>query len=268
MKAGDLTTLANVKVWLNTGAPDTYPSTDDTLLARMITAASSFAKSWLSRDLIPTDYTLTLNGNGGAQMFMPQYPIISVSAVSVNGTAISARTTGQPSSPGFFYDKESVYNNGNGFPNGLQNIVISYSAGFQVSNEAATIPATPFQLAVSSLGRTWTADRGIMLANGTALVKVAAAPAAGQYAVVAVGGAWVYQFNTANANAAILISYGYCPEELEQALIELIGERYKTRERIGQTSKTIKDQTVGYSQKDFNDNIRDVFNQLKNVVPL
>jgi len=100
------------------------------------------------------------------------------------------------------------------------------------------------------------------------MVKVAATPAAGQYAVIAVDGVWVYQFNTADANAAILISYGYCPDDLEEALIELIGERYKTRERIGQTSKHIKDQTVSYSQKDFNAFITDVFNQLKNVVPL
>jgi hypothetical protein len=48
MAYGDLTTLADVKAWLQTGQ-NPFPATDDALLTRLITAASQFVQSWLGR---------------------------------------------------------------------------------------------------------------------------------------------------------------------------------------------------------------------------
>ena len=48
MPAGDLTTLSDVKAWLQTGQ-NPFPATDDALLMRLITAASRFTENWLGR---------------------------------------------------------------------------------------------------------------------------------------------------------------------------------------------------------------------------
>jgi len=233
----------------------------------MITAASQFIKTWLSRDIAAADYVLTLNGQGTSRIFTPQYPIINVSFVSINGTSVAAATA-PPLGNGFLFDKEAIAVNGNFFPVGFQNISISYSAGFQAV-DATTVPSdNTYKLAVSTLTRPWVVDRGVALANGTALTKVTTSPAADEYSVVDSDGVMVYQFNAANVGASINITYGYCPEDLEQALIDMIGERYSTRERIGQTSKQFGGEVVAFSTKDFNSNVADVFNQYKNVVPV
>ena len=50
MAAGDLTSLANLKAWLNTTG--TFGSTDDAILTRLITAASGFLARYLGRDVV------------------------------------------------------------------------------------------------------------------------------------------------------------------------------------------------------------------------
>src|SRR5690242_16931906 len=47
MAYGDLTTLSDVKAWLQTGQ-NPFPATDDALLARLVTAASEFIQNWRS----------------------------------------------------------------------------------------------------------------------------------------------------------------------------------------------------------------------------
>ena len=42
----DLTTLADVKAWLQTGQ-SSFPATDDAMLTRLITAASRYIQTWL-----------------------------------------------------------------------------------------------------------------------------------------------------------------------------------------------------------------------------
>ena len=50
MAFGDLTTLADVKAWLQTGQ-SAFPVTDDALLTRLITAASQLIQTWLNRQI-------------------------------------------------------------------------------------------------------------------------------------------------------------------------------------------------------------------------
>jgi hypothetical protein len=72
--------------------------------------------------------------------------------------------------------------------------------------EAQTVPAaTPFAVTAAN-SATWTQDLGVIYAaTGKKLVKVAAAPTQGQYAVAA----GVYTLAAADANAALKISYLY-----------------------------------------------------------
>lgn len=80
------------------------------------------------------------------------------------------------------------------------------SAGGQlntVNNEAATIPATPFQITVAN-SATWTTDLGVVAtATGTRMTRVASAPTTGQYTATA----GVYLFATADTGKAVFIDY-------------------------------------------------------------
>lgn len=73
--------------------------------------------------------------------------------------------------------------------------------------EAATIPGTPYQVTVANAAN-FVADFGVVNAStGIPFTKVAAAPAAGQYAVNEVTG--VYTFAAADTTLAVRISYTY-----------------------------------------------------------
>ena len=72
--------------------------------------------------------------------------------------------------------------------------------------EAQSVPAsTPFTVSGANAGQ-WQDDCGVVYAaSGLPLAKVGSTPAAGQYSVAA----GVYTFNSADASAAVLISYTY-----------------------------------------------------------
>src|SRR5215469_8806175 len=67
VNTGDLTTLADVKAWLQTGQ-SAFPPTDDGLLARLITAASQYIQTWLNRQIAATDYLELRDGTGGQRL--------------------------------------------------------------------------------------------------------------------------------------------------------------------------------------------------------
>jgi len=73
-------------------------------------------------------------------------------------------------------------------------------------NEAGAVPASsPYTYTAANAG-VFDADLGVVYAaSGLALVKVASAPAVGQYSVAA----GVYTFNSGDAGKAILVSYSY-----------------------------------------------------------
>ena len=82
----------------------------------------------------------------------------------------------------------------------------------------------------------WASDLGVTYAeSGAPLTAVAAAPAAGQYSVAA----GVYSFAAADAGASISLSYGYVPQDLAQAALELAAERFRAAEHIGVRSKSL-----------------------------
>jgi hypothetical protein len=138
------------------------------------------------------------------------------------------------------------------FPRGRQNVAITYQAGYAVENEAATIPsAAPFQCTVSAPYGAWASDLGAVDATSAMpFTSAAGTPAAGQYSVA--GG--VYTFAPADAGRQIAISYGFVPQDIAQVCMELVGERYFYRLRIGEVSKSLGGQeTISFSQKDMPD---------------
>jgi hypothetical protein len=120
--AGDLSTLANVKQWLNVTG-----SVDDALLARLLTSVSNFIQSWLNRTIAATVYTETLDGVGGQYLMLPNYPVTAVASLSINGTALAASAS--VSAPGYFFDDYGVHLRGYTFPRLPGCVDITYTAG-------------------------------------------------------------------------------------------------------------------------------------------
>jgi hypothetical protein len=261
----DLTTLANVKAWLS-GNP-AIGGQDDALLGRLITAASRFILATLQRPIIlPHAVTESYDGDGSTRMTLAQWPVTSVAALAIDGNTVPASNPA-PTASGYLLEAwdgsppgrpQTLYLVGYGFSNfalgqgftrAYQNVQVTYTAGYQVTNEAAAVPANPgpYTIAVAAPYGNWCQDAGVRYAAGGALTPVTGAPAAGQYAAAA----GVYTFSSADAGRAVLISYGFTPADLEQAAIELVGERYRHKGRIGMASESQGGHvSTAFTQKD------------------
>jgi hypothetical protein len=79
-----------------------------------------------------------------------------------------------------------------------------------------------------------------------------------------------YRFTRGRMNVTLNYSAGFAlvPNEIEQACIELVGLRYKDRERIGITGKSMAGESITFSQKDFSDAIQTTLTNYKKVVLL
>ena len=98
MAFGDLTTLGDVKSWLQTGQ-NAFPTTDDALLTRLITAASQLIQTWLNRQITSQDWIETRDGLGNllgpsdVRYQFAAFPVTAVSRVVVDGIVIPAIPT-------------------------------------------------------------------------------------------------------------------------------------------------------------------------------
>jgi hypothetical protein len=105
----------------------------DAVLSALITNASAFIESYCNRVFALSSYTESYNGTGGDRLYSWRAPIVSVASLSVDGIAIQAAPNTQ--SPGFVFDDDLIYLRGARFCKGVQNVTVSYTAGF------AAIPA-------------------------------------------------------------------------------------------------------------------------------
>ena len=102
---GDLTTLTDVKAWLQTGQ-NSFPSTDDALLRRLITAASQYIQTWLNRQIALQDWIEVRDGIGNAlgpieaRYQFAVFPVSAVSLVVVDGLTIPPIPASPPALPG------------------------------------------------------------------------------------------------------------------------------------------------------------------------
>jgi uncharacterized phiE125 gp8 family phage protein len=123
MAAGDLTTVANVKDYL-----DLAVTTKDALLGRLVSAASAWIKSWTNRDFTSGSYSQVLDGNDAAGIMLDQYPVTAVSSLTIDGVAV----------PSTSYTVDGALlrlTDGTVFRKDVGNVLITYTAGF------VTIPA-------------------------------------------------------------------------------------------------------------------------------
>lgn len=261
---GDLTTLANVKAWRS---PPIVTSSDDTQITRAVAAASTFIRHFLQRALVSAAYSETRNGTGGRELMLRHAPVTAVATVSVDGHAISPAPDSV--SAGYVPDGAAgmIYLRGHAFHRGVQNVVIAYTAGHLVVDEAQTIPnAAPYQLSCASLARLWADDSAVAYAGGGALTP-ATTPSAGQY-VAPTAPDGFYGFAAADAGKPIVVSYSYTPADIEQACIELVLLRIGERGRIGEAAKTLAGEVASFTQSELTPSIAAALQPYRRVVPL
>lgn len=132
MAFGDLTTLADVKAWLQTGQ-SAFPPTDDALLTRLITAASQYIQTWLNRQIATADYLETRDGTGGQRLQFACFPVSAVLSLSIDGITIPPAPPALPSTgltAGYVFSPTQLSVRGYYFTRRAQNVVFSYTAGY------------------------------------------------------------------------------------------------------------------------------------------
>ncbi len=278
MAASDLAVLADVKAWLSGSSG--IGTSDDALLGRLITDLSGVILAYLSRpSVLPRSWSERYDGNGKERVYLRKFPVTSLTSLVIGSTPIAAAPApgaGISFQSGYLLDPwdgappggiQAIDLRGYCFWRGRQNVLVTYTAGYQVSGEAATVPAAsgPYTVTAQAPYGPWASDQGVTYASGAALTPVAANPVQGQYSVAA----GVYTFAAADAAAGVLISYGFIPAAINNACIEWVAERYRYRTRIGQSAQTVTGQmTSAYSLKDMPDFVRTSLDPFRNVAPL
>lgn len=239
MAQGDLITLAALKTHLGI-----LSSADDAALAQLISQISRAIASFCNRPFFwPRDVVDIFDGNGRDRIQLRHWPAVDVHSVTVDGAPISAAVGAFDS--GYVLEAPDLEPPGamqqlklrqRIFARGWQNIAVSYRAGYQISGEAAVVPAAPFYVEAAQNFGAFACDLGATYLNGAPMQAVAANPGAGQYVCDGVGG---YYFSSHDSGAAIALNYGYVPADLAQAALEWAADRYRYRERIAMASKSL-----------------------------
>ena len=146
---GDLTTLADVKAWLQTGQ-SAFPATDDALLTRLITAASQFIKTWLNRQIASQDWIETRGGVGNAlgpcdvRYQFAAFPVTAVGLVAIDGVPIRpipAPLLAQPgiavvntfaTQAGYLFTPTQLAIRGYAVPRKAGCVTLQYTAGYSI----------------------------------------------------------------------------------------------------------------------------------------
>jgi hypothetical protein len=270
----DLISLATVKAFLNV----TDPSKDDATLGMMITQVSRAIISNVNRNsFLPRSFNEIRNGDGKQKIMLGNYPVLSITSLTVDGVLIlpaPALIANGPVSNGYVLEPaddeppgapQNLYLRGTYFNRGIQNVLVTYPAGYQIIAEASVVPASPFQLTTLQPYGVWGSDMGVTKA-GVAMTKVITVPITGQYSVSPIG---VYTFAAADTGQSVAISYGFIPADLANAAMEWIADRWKYRERIGVASKSLGGQeTVSFRISDSPTFVKLVLQQYTRTVTL
>src|SRR5215469_10213840 len=269
LATGDLTTLATAQGYVE-------PKPSDAILTGLITRVSLMIRGYLNRPfLLPKTYTELYNGTATNALVLYNFPIIgpTLGNLTVGGATIgpaplptnqNSVNTSPPLTAPFGYrinpwdgvppgNNQQVSLIGGIYPMGNQNVSVTYTAGYEVVNEAATVPGTPFEVTPQTPFGIWASDEGVTLVDGTALVATTGSPGPGQYVPPDPNASpdpiLFYTFNVAQANAQVLLSYGYVPADLEQVALEVMAERASYRRRAGVRQQVLASQeTIVYDQ--------------------
>ena len=245
-----LTNLVHVKQWLGL-----TNSTDDALLTRMIGMASGYIRNWINRDITLAQYSDVMDGNNGQRLILGNFPITGVSALTINDQVIPEKLTHD--AKGYIYHDFYIDLDGYYFSAGKNNVKIDYTAGFQTTDTLTVPSIAPYTVQVPLF---WASDVSVVSGSFT-LDKITGAPDSQEYSVTA----GLYTFNAAQAGFELGITYGFIPGDIEQATIDLIGRKYRERDRIGLASKGLAGETTAFSQNDMSADTKAILQQYRKV---
>ena len=143
----DLCTLSDLKSWLpNQG------NNDDSTLQALITNGSLQILQYINRPHILASVLGTLNetydGNDSDRLLPRNFPVLSVSSVTVNGSAVPLAPA--PWGSGFLWDgRRILLRGGFTFACGVQNVQVSYTAGY------SAVPVDLKQAAIETFALTY-----------------------------------------------------------------------------------------------------------------
>lgn len=121
----DLTTSSAATTYLQAaGLP--VPSDLDAI----VTGVSAEMQSYASRNFVSQDYSVTLNGLGGVRLVLPNTPVTAVKSLTIGNVTIPAAA--DPVSWGYIADEWGVWLRGYDFCRGIQNVALTYTAGYAV----------------------------------------------------------------------------------------------------------------------------------------
>ena len=130
MAFGDLTTLADVKAWLQTGQA-AFPPTDDALLTGLVTAASQYIQTWLNRQISFANYLETRDGTGGHRLQFACFPVSTVQSLTIDGCVVPPAASSMAA--GYTFSPTQLSVRGYRFSCGAQNVVVAYTAGYSTT---------------------------------------------------------------------------------------------------------------------------------------
>jgi hypothetical protein len=260
-----LCNIGDLRAWLTLDV-----GTDDVLLARLRDAVSADFLRIIDRpaDFVAADYTDVVTGDDTAVLVLDHWPVNAITSITdSNGNAITASANGilagwhlrSETDPERLCSVELIpastgdtVNTPSTFSSALKYSIV-YNAGYvaqAIVDELANIPAAPGPYTISPINVIdFLSDTSVKFSvSGTALVKVAANPATGQYSVSDEG---VYTFAAADTGLAVKISYKLIagPKDIRQAVVDWAAYRYRSRMFIGQNSKHLQTgETVTYQQ--------------------
>jgi len=246
----DLCDLASTKAFIVPVLSATTAS--DAVLSALISGVSRSIEAYLGRELMAQTWTEMRNGTGQNRLALKHFPVIGVTGVTIETSAIPA--AGNPPTQswgGYTFDDRFVYispgflGSPAYFPRGAQNVQIVYSAGY----------ITPGMIAVAGLPA-WAAS--------TAYAANAQIVAAGYVFTTAAGGtsggaepAWPAQFGASVTDgsvawqctaAAVSLFAGaqMLPDGIKVAAMQQVALLFKNRTRVGDTGTGEGPQRVTY----------------------
>jgi hypothetical protein len=257
----NLTSVQRVKDYLGLTNP---LNSSDAVIAQLIVRESAQVVNWCSNPFQRQSFTnQRLNGTGSSWMRVPNTPIISVGALTLcDNVAVPVSANGVQT--GYQFDDLNVFLYGGSlFPMGRRNIGLTYVSGY-TTTETDFVPAA--NTITPTAGGYATVDRGV--ANATSNVPYTLvggnAPLTGNYSF-SVG---IYTFNNADVGANVTLSYDYAPGPVEQAVIELVGTVLKQRDNLGIKSKSLRDETIVYSDVAMSNSVQGLLWPYRKVVPV
>ncbi len=224
--------------------------------------------------ILPNRYTECFDGGNEKSIVLREWPVTSIESCTMNGLSLLPLHGGNgTTATAYVLDipdtlppgrMQRLSLRGGVFARGVQNIEISYHAGYQITAEPAVVPLVPpYEIDVLAPHGRFASDMGVHYANGVSLTKTSVVPGIGQYFC----SDGLYVFSGADSGASVTVSYGYVPSDIARCCIEWAADQYQYRLRIGQATKSLGGQeSVSFIVKDMPDFVRAVLQPYRRVV--